>query len=175
MIGSEIVTHLNHRWVVAALVLGGVLAVTSLALLLVLVVINPSSNATAGTTEETNQPASVEPIEGTELSRVILTEKAAERLGIQTTPVSEAEAPQGSAGGDATPRTMVPYAALLYDVDGGAFVYTNPEPLTFIRAPITVDYIDGDNVVLLEGPPSGTEVVTVGATELFGAEFEFEQ
>jgi hypothetical protein len=59
----------------------------------------------------------------------------------------------------------------LYETNGDAFVYTNPEPLTFVRAPISVDYIEGELAVLLDGPPSGTAVVTVGAAELLGAEF----
>ena len=37
------------------------------------------------------EPVIVEPIEGTELNRVVLTEKAAERLDIQTAPVREEE------------------------------------------------------------------------------------
>jgi len=35
------------------------------------------------------QPAQVEPIEGSDLKRVVLTERAAERLNIQTVPVRE--------------------------------------------------------------------------------------
>jgi len=35
---------------------------------------------------------------------------------------------------------------------------------------ISVEFIDGDRAVLSEGPPAGTEVVTDGAAELFGAE-----
>jgi hypothetical protein len=49
-------------------------------------------------------------------------------------------------------------------------VYTNPEPLVFLRSPITIDYIDGDLAVLSEGPAVGTAVVTLGAAELFGTE-----
>ena len=104
---------------------------------------------------------------------MVLTEQAAERLGIETTAISDSEVQ--SAGGETTLRKVVPYSAVLYDVDGGAFVYTSPEPLTFVRAPITVDYIKGDVAVLSDGPSSGTAVVTVGSAELFGAEFEFEE
>lgn len=113
------------------------------------------------------RPAQVQHIEGTELSRVTLTAKAAERLDIQTATVRE---PQLTRSGSRRPA--VPYAAVLYDARGDTWVYTNPEPLVFVRHHIKVDYIDRDQAVLSDGPPAGTVVVTVGAAELFGAEFE---
>jgi hypothetical protein len=109
------------------------------------------------------KPALVEPIEGTELNRVVLTEKAAQRLDIQTAPIRE-EQMEGKL------RLVIPYASLLYDLEGGTWVYTSPEPLTFVRASVTVDYIEGDNAVLLEGPPSGTTVATVGVAQLYGTD-----
>lgn len=72
--------------------------------------------------------------------------------------------------GDGAPRKVVPYAAVLYGVNGETWVYGNPEPLVFVRYPITIDYIVGDRAVLSEGPEAGTAVVTVGAAELFGTE-----
>ena len=57
------------------------------------------------------KPAIVEHIEGTELSKVILTEKAAERLGIKTDKIRILRM--------SPPREVVPYAAVLYDVNGG--------------------------------------------------------
>ena len=68
-------------------------------------------------------------------------------------------------------RTVIPYAALIYGVDGDTWTYTNEEPLSYVRYPVTVDYIDGDTAVLLDGPEAGVEVVTVGAAELLGVEF----
>lgn len=100
-------------------------------------------------------PSSLELIEGTDLSRVILTDKAAERLGIETVSVS---------------GNSVPYAAVIYDIEGNTWVYTNPAPLTFVRAPIVIDYIEGDTAVLFEGMDSNTTVVTVGVSELYGTE-----
>jgi multidrug efflux pump subunit AcrA (membrane-fusion protein) len=105
----------------------------------------------------------VEPIEGTELNRVILSERAAERLDIQTDSVREEQV-------DGTPRLVIPYGALIYDLNGDTWIYISPEPLTFVREPITVDHIDGDMVVLADGPATGTEVVTVGVPELYGAD-----
>jgi hypothetical protein len=65
---------------------------------------------------------------------------------------------------------VVPYAAVLYGVHGETWVYSNPEPLVFVRQPIMIDYIEGDRAYLSEGPEVGTAVVTVGAAELFGTE-----
>ena len=129
-----------------------------------------SLSACQGASEEApsgNEPARIEPVEGTKLGRVILTAKAAERLGIETAPVRDAEA-----GG--AQRTAIPYAAVLYDPNGETWAYTSPEPLVFIRAPITIDRIDGDQAFLLDGPPPGTAVVTVGAVELYGTELGIE-
>lgn len=111
------------------------------------------------------KPAHVELIEGTELHKVTLTQRAAERLDIKTDQVQE----MVIAG---TKRKVVPYGSVLYDAHGDTWVYTNPEPLVFVRHAIHVDYISGDRAVLSQGPPRGTAVVTVGAAELFGAEFE---
>jgi hypothetical protein len=51
----------------------------------------------------------------------------------------------------------------------------NVEPLVYMRQEITVDSIQGDQVLLSKGPEAGTAVVTLGATELFGSESEFEE
>jgi hypothetical protein len=110
-----------------------------------------------------DEPARIVPVEGSDTSRVILTAQAAERLGIQTAPVRDV------AGG-----TVIPYSAVVYDPDGKTWAYANPEPLTFLRSAITVDRITGDEAFLLEGPPPGTAVVTIGAVELYGAELGIE-
>ena len=110
------------------------------------------------------EPAIIEHIEGTEISKVILTERAAQRLGIKTENVRIISM--------SPPREVVPYAAVLYDEKGNTWVYTCPEPLVYVRHKITVDYIEGSQAVLMDGPSMDTKVVTVGAAELFGAEFE---
>jgi hypothetical protein len=119
--------------------------------------------------DDDNGPAKIEHVEETDLSRVILTVRAAERLDIQTAPAREVQVAQSA---DGTLRKVVPYAAVLYDAHGDTWVYTSPEPRVFLRHAISVDYIEGNLAVLSDGPPSGTAVVTVGAAELFGAEFE---
>jgi hypothetical protein len=119
-------------------------------------------------TAEEEKPVQLEPIAGTDLNRITLTEKAAERLGLETVAVVTKQV-------DGAERLVVPYAALLYDPSGQAWVYVNVEPLVFVRQAITVDDISGDQVILSEGPESGANVVTMGATELFGSESEFEE
>lgn len=74
-----------------------------------------------------------------------------------------------SGGGEK--RKIIPYAAVMYDAKGNTWVYTSPEPLVFIRQPIQIETIVGDEVLLVDGPPTGTAVVTVGVAELYGTEF----
>ena len=72
--------------------------------------------------------------------------------------------------GSNTPKKVVPYSAILYDVTGDIWVYTNPEPLVFVRERVDIERIDEDLAVLNTGPAVGTQVVTIGAAELYGAE-----
>lgn len=72
--------------------------------------------------------------------------------------------------GDNGPRLVVPYSSLIYDIYGDTWVYINTENLQFLRVPVVVDYIEGDKVVLLDGPAAGTAVVTVGVAELHGTD-----
>ena len=73
-------------------------------------------------------------------------------------------------GAGAGPGTQVAYSALLYDIKGATWVFVSTGPRVFVRAPVTVDHIEGDVAFLSNGPPVGTPVVVVGATELYGAE-----
>ncbi|MCL4804845.1 MAG: hypothetical protein KJ046_11150 [Anaerolineae bacterium] len=67
-------------------------------------------------------------------------------------------------------RTVVPYSALIYDLNGNTWVYVSPEPLVFMRHPVTVEFVEGDRAVLSDGPPVGTTVAIVGVPELYGAD-----
>ena len=107
------------------------------------------------------EAATLEEVEGQEVSRITLTEKAAERLGLTTGTVA------GRDGG-----LQVPYSALIYDASGGTWIYTNPEPLVFVRASVAVERIEPPTVKLTSGPQPGTKIVTVGAAELLGAELD---
>jgi hypothetical protein len=72
--------------------------------------------------------------------------------------------------GSGTLQKVIPYSAVIYDLTGDTWVYTSPEPLTYVREPISVDYIEGDVAVLADGPPVGTLIATVGVAELYGVD-----
>jgi hypothetical protein len=134
-----------------------------------------SGAAVSGEEETTSDAVKLEPVQGSDVSRVILSPKAVERLGIKTDQIRDARLPGrrlggGAAAGPVTTRRVVPYPAVLYDENGDTWTFTSPAPLTFVRQRIDVDYITGGMAVLLDGPPAGTRVVTVGAIELLGAE-----
>lgn len=113
--------------------------------------------------KEHYSPSSIAPVEGEkDLFSVTLTQEGADRIDIATATVSE------RAG-----QLVIPYAALLYEKDGSAFVYTNPSALKYVRAHIEIERVDGDRVVLEEGPAAGTKVVTTGAAQVHGAELEY--
>lgn len=110
------------------------------------------------------EPAvAVEKNAGTGLSRLTLTAKAAERLGIATASIVDQQI--GSAR-----RSVIPYAAVIYDATGQTWAYTNAGGLVFVRQAITVERIEADLAVLSAGPPIGTLVVIVGVAELWGIE-----
>jgi hypothetical protein len=102
------------------------------------------------------RPAMVEPIPGKETKKVILTDRATTRLAIQTVMVSA--------------TSTVPYSAILYDHAGTTWVYTVPEPRTYIRERVTVSSVLGTSAVLSAGPPAGTPIVSTGVVELYGTE-----
>ena len=105
------------------------------------------------------RPARVEAISGSPIKKITLTQKAAERIDVQTKPVR-----------DVSGKKVVPYAAVIYDKDGSTWLYTNPQPLTYIRHSIVVELIQGDDAVLKEGPAVGVVVTTTGTPQLYGAE-----
>jgi hypothetical protein len=111
----------------------------------------------------------VERVEGSDVRRVVLSPRAADRLGIKTEPVREVPAPGGG-----SERRAVPVAALVYDNSGDTWVYTVSRPLTYVRQRVGVARIDGDLAILEGGPAPGTAVVTVGAAELLGSEYGVE-
>jgi hypothetical protein len=117
----------------------------------------------------TDGAGKVEHVGGT--ARVRLTALAAKRLDVQTAPVREAQvAAPGRPSAGAAAEKVIPFAALLYEPDGAAFTYTNPEPFVYVRQPVKVDAIKGDQAFLSDGPAAGTAVVTVGGAELSGIE-----
>jgi len=103
--------------------------------------------------------ATIKPM-GSDISQVTLLLKAAHRLDIRTAVIRE----------DPSGKRVIPYASIIYDRGGDTWVYTRSAPLTFVRAKVVVELIEGSDAFLKEGPPAGTQVVTVGAAELYGAE-----
>jgi hypothetical protein len=132
----------HGRWVVTMLAAG--------------VLLLPACREVSSETSTRSEPFTLQPIEGTDLARVILTADAAERIGLETITVEGA---------------TVPASAIWIDIDGQAWVYTSPEPLTFVREGVTVDRYREDVAELSDGPAAGTEVVSVGVAELIGSEF----
>jgi hypothetical protein len=131
------------------------------------------AGCTSGHTEsarsEEDKPAHVLRIDGTDVSRVVLTARAAERIGLKTEAVRDVATPDGSARNPA-----VPISALVYDKTGGIWVYTTTQPLTFVRQRVAIARMDADLAVLLSGPAPGTLVATVGVAELLGTEYGVE-
>lgn len=66
---------------------------------------------------------------------------------------------------------VVPFSAIVYDIHGGTWVYTNPSPNNYVRQRVELQTVLEKQAVLTRGPKAGTKVVTVGAAELFGTEF----
>jgi membrane protein implicated in regulation of membrane protease activity len=139
------------RWLGLVLVVAGALA--------------PSTPTLAGSSSH-GEGTRVEKTEAGKPARVRVHAIAAERLGIKTTAVRD----EDKVGKSGTRQRMIPYSAVLYDLDGKTWAYTNPETLVFVRQRIEVTAIRGDVAMLSDGPPAGTQVVSVGAAELLGIE-----
>lgn len=66
---------------------------------------------------------------------------------------------------------VVPWSAVVFDIHGGAWVYEQAGPQSYVRRRIEVRDVIGDQAVLARGPALGTRVVSAGTAELFGTEF----
>ena len=118
----------------------------------------PAGCATTPADAPAEEPATVEAAPGSEVSKVTLTQDAVDRLGIKTEPVG----------------ATIPLSAVFYDKDGKTWTFTNPEPRSYIREPVTIASVSGQEATLQSGPAPGTAVVTVGGAELLGAEYGVE-
>ncbi len=119
----------------------------------------------AAATPAETPPALIKPVAGSQIPQLQLTQRAVQRLGIVTQPVQQS----ATAGQQA--REVIPYSAVVYDHDGSTWTYANTAADTYQREPVTVTEIDGAVALLSAGPPAGTQVVTVGAAELLGTEY----
>jgi hypothetical protein len=119
-----------------------------------------------GEYESTYSPTSLKPIPGRDddVQQVTFTAEAARRADLKTATVRMRER-----------RPAISYAALIYDEEGKTYTYVSPRPLVFVREPIDVERITGSRVLLRDGPPLGTRVVTTGAAEVYSAEFGVEE
>jgi len=96
------------------------------------------------------------------ISEVTLLPKAASRIDIQISETRE----------DPSGRKFTPYSSIMYDLDldGDTWVYKLTAPLSFVREQVEVESVTRDYAYPTEGPPAGTQVVTVGVPELYGTE-----
>lgn len=107
------------------------------------------------------QPATLGEADAVGVKQVTFTADAARRVALQTAPVR------------ARGRVVaVPYAALIYDQQGGSWVYTAPQPLVYRRAKVVVARVADEEAWLSVGPAPATQVVTMGAAEVYGAELD---
>jgi hypothetical protein len=110
-------------------------------------------------TAEPYEPAALESTGPDKPARIILTDEAVDRVALQTTEVK----PLGK-------ELTVDHAALVFDKAGKPWVFTVVGPRTYVRAAIGIKEVQDDLMILSASPPAGTQVVTVGAIELWGAE-----
>jgi hypothetical protein len=110
-------------------------------------------------TAEPYEPAALESTGPDKPARIILTDEAVDRVALQTTEVK----PLGK-------ELTVDHAALVFDKAGKPWVFTVVGPRTYVRAAVTIKEVQDNVMTLSAGPPAGTQVVTVGAIELWGAE-----
>jgi hypothetical protein len=114
-------------------------------------------------------PAVVQSIPGSAVKQLRLTGQAIHRLGITTAAVRTGQA---TIDGQRGTYKLIPYSAVIYDNDGSTWTFVSTVSRTFVRQQITVGAIQGDTAVLAAGPVAGAAVVTVGAPELLGTEYD---
>ncbi len=66
---------------------------------------------------------------------------------------------------------VIPYSSIVYDTDGGTWVYVMTEPLAYVRKRVEMSYVSGSLAVITRGVSSGEKVVFCGVAELYGTEF----
>ena len=109
-----------------------------------------------------SEPYTVEEVPEGQIPRVTLVPSAVTRLGIETVEVR-------SLG----ETLVVPADAVYLHADGTFWVYTNPEPNVYLREVVELIRETSQLAFLSAGPAPGTQVVTLGVPELYGAETGF--
>ena len=105
------------------------------------------------------QPSKLTEVGGAKV--VSFTQEGADRTGLRTRAVQR----RGR-------FLAVPYESVIYDGVGTSYVYVSPKPLTYQREKVAIARVSGPQALLTAGPEPGTDVVTVGATEVYGTELE---
>jgi hypothetical protein len=116
----------------------------------------------AATSSDTTLPPTSQLVKvpGSSVPNVVLTPLGAERIGLETQPVTV----------DSSGQATFPYAALLYESNGQAAVYVESAQLTFTRHFVTVTSIVGNTVTVTSGVTPGDRVATDGSEELYGVQ-----
>jgi RND family efflux transporter MFP subunit len=73
----------------------------------------------------------------------------------------------------ASDQRVVPWSAVIHDINGGTWVYEKTADHTYVRRRVQIKYIVDDLAILESGPATGAQIVTAGAVELFGTEMGF--
>lgn len=66
---------------------------------------------------------------------------------------------------------VVPSSAVVYDVQGGAWVYEKSAPQGYTRRRVQLKHVVGELAALAGGVKPGANIVITGVAELFGTEF----
>jgi cobalt-zinc-cadmium efflux system membrane fusion protein len=66
---------------------------------------------------------------------------------------------------------VVPRSAVVYDMNGGTWIYEQRAPHQFARRRVELGGRSGGNVIVARGLTDGMTIVVVGAAELYGTEF----
>jgi RND family efflux transporter MFP subunit len=66
---------------------------------------------------------------------------------------------------------VIPFSAIVYDIQGGTWVYENSAANVYTRRRVEVSSVENGMAVLRRGPSAGTKIVIEGVAELFGTEF----
>ena len=73
--------------------------------------------------------------------------------------------------GDDEESLVVPFSAVVHDVQGGAWVYEKSGPRSYTRRRVQLRHVVGGLAALAGGVKPGANVVATGVAELFGTEF----
>ena len=134
--------------------------------------------AGCGTTHYAAPPVSgrLVGVAGSQSGQIQLSALGAQRIGLQLAPAGRVAPPKPRHHGKGAPapsssgNVTVPFSAIVYAPDGDTFAFARTGPLTYEEMPIVVDHISGDSAYLKKGPKPGTEIVSVGAEELYGVQ-----